>query len=67
MGERKTMKFDPEIHHRHSIRLRGYNYSQPGAYFVTIVTHGREPLFGEILKGEMHCIYSQLFLPYISA
>jgi putative transposase len=39
------IKFDPKIHHRRSIRLRGYDYSQSGAYFVTICTHNRELLF----------------------
>ncbi len=47
------MKFDPKIHHRHSIRLQGYDYSQSGAYYVTIVTHGRECVFGEIVNGKM--------------
>ncbi len=47
------MKFDPKIHHRRSIRLQGYDYSQAGAYFVTITTHGRECLFGEIHQGQM--------------
>ena len=47
------MPYDPERHHRRSIRLQGYDYSQPGAYFVTICTHGRECLFGEIVDGEM--------------
>jgi putative transposase len=47
------MKFDPKIHHRRSIRLKGYNYSQAGAYFVTIVAWRREMLFGEIVDGEM--------------
>jgi putative transposase len=37
------MKYDPYRHHRRSIRLRGYDYSQPGAYFITICTHNREP------------------------
>ena len=46
-------KFDPKIHHRRSIRLPGYDYSQAGAYYVTIVTHGREHLFGEVVNGEM--------------
>ncbi|HEY3311150.1 MAG TPA: transposase [Anaerolineales bacterium] len=46
-------KFDPKIHHRHSIRLPGYDYSRAGAYYVTIVTHGRENLFGEVLNGVM--------------
>jgi putative transposase len=54
---------DPKIHHcpfglaqtqgRHSIRLKGYDYSQAGAYFVTIVTQGREALFGEVVDGKM--------------
>ena len=38
---------------RHSIRLPGYDYSQAGAYFVTICTYNRRPLFGEIHDGEM--------------
>jgi len=40
-------------HHRHSIRIPGYDYSQAGAYFVTIVSHNRENLFGIIHDGEM--------------
>ena len=48
-----NLQFDPKIHHRRSIRLQGYDYSQSGAYFVTIVTYGRECLFGEIQNGEM--------------
>ena len=32
-------RYDPQKHHRRSIRLKGYDYSQPGAYFVTLVTH----------------------------
>ncbi|BBA35117.1 uncharacterized protein sS8_3174 [Methylocaldum marinum] len=38
---------------RRSIRLQGYDYSQAGAYFVTLCTHNRECLFGEIVNGEM--------------
>jgi putative transposase len=45
------LKFDPQTHHRRSIRLKGYDYSQPGAYFVTLVTWHRECLFGEIFDG----------------
>jgi REP element-mobilizing transposase RayT len=45
--------FDPSIHHRRSIRLKGYDYSQAGAYFITICTFLREHLLGEILDGEM--------------
>ena len=40
-------------HRRRSIRLPGYDYSQPGAYFVTICTRGRECVLGEVRSGEM--------------
>lgn len=48
------MKFDPQKYHRRSIRLPDYDYSQPGAYFITIVTRGRDCLFGEIRNGAMY-------------
>lgn len=38
---------------RKHIRLSGYDYSAEGGYFVTVVTHGREPLFGEVVDGEV--------------
>ena len=38
---------------RCSIRLKGYDYSQPGAYFITIVTQNRACLFGAVMDGEM--------------
>jgi putative transposase len=44
------MKANPKTHHRRSIRLKDYDYSQAGAYFVTLVTQGRVSLFGEIEK-----------------
>jgi REP element-mobilizing transposase RayT len=47
------MKFDPQKHHRRSIRYPGFDYAQSGAYFVTLVTHQRDALFGEIIDGEM--------------
>lgn len=46
-------KFDPEIHHRRSIRLKEYDYTQPGAYFITFCTYQRMHLFGEVVDGEM--------------
>jgi len=46
------MKYDPEKHHRRSVRLKGYDYEQSGAYFVTVVTQARACLFGEIADGE---------------
>jgi len=48
------MPYDPEKHHRRSIRLRGYDYSSPGKYFVTICVQQRKYLFGEISNGEMN-------------
>ncbi len=47
------MKYNPEIHDRNSIRLKGYDYSSAGFYFVTICTHKRQCLFGEIVNDEM--------------
>ncbi|MBI3378909.1 MAG: transposase [Nitrospirae bacterium] len=48
------MKYTPEIHHRRSIRLKDYDYSQAGAYFVTICTKDKECLLGAVAGGKMH-------------
>ncbi len=47
------MKYNREKHHRRSVRLKGYDYSDPGAYYVTICAWNRECIFGEIIDGEM--------------
>jgi REP element-mobilizing transposase RayT len=47
------MKYNPDIPGRRSLRLKDYDYTQPGAYFVTIVAWGRECLFGKVVDGEM--------------
>jgi len=47
------MKYNPEVHHRQSIRLKDFDYTRAGAYFVTVCTQGREGLFGEIKNGKM--------------
>ena len=47
------MKYDPDKHHRRSIRLPGYDYSQTGAYFVTICAYQRQCLFGDVVDGQM--------------
>jgi len=44
---------DKNKYNRRSIRLKNYDYSSPGAYFITICTHNRQCLFGEIVNGEM--------------
>jgi putative transposase len=50
----ETMKYDPNKHHRRSIRLKGYDYSQPGAYFVTICINGGLPTLGKICNSQMY-------------
>lgn len=45
--------YNPKIHHRRSIRLKGYDYSGKGLYFVTLCAQGRACLFGEIINQEM--------------
>ena len=47
------MKIDSQKYHRRSMRLQGYDYSSPGAYFKTIITFHREYLFGEMVDAEM--------------
>ena len=47
------MAYDPAKHHRRSIRLRGYDYSGPGAYFVTICVQGRECLLGSVVGSDI--------------
>ena len=47
------MTYNPKIHNRQSIRLKGYDYSQPGLYFITICVQNWLHLFGEIINGEM--------------
>ncbi len=41
-------KYNPKIHHRRSVRLKGYDYSKAGLYFVTICCQNKEHLFGKI-------------------
>ncbi len=48
------LSFSPNIHNRHSIRLRGYDYTCDGAYFITICTQDRSCLFGGITNNEMN-------------
>jgi REP element-mobilizing transposase RayT len=48
-----TMPYSPLKHHRRSIRLRGFDYSQAGAYFVTVCEVNRECIFGDVVNGEM--------------
>ena len=48
------MTYNPKKHHRRSIRLKGYDYSQAGLYFITICVKNRACLFGDIINGKMN-------------
>lgn len=48
-----TNHYDPRIHHRRSTRLKGYDYTQAGAYYITVVTQGRVCSLGEVADGAM--------------
>ena len=56
------MKYNPQIHHRRSIRLRGYDYSQAGAYFITICCNNRLLRFGTITEIDQDCSDVQIEL-----
>ncbi|HDQ44645.1 MAG TPA: transposase, partial [bacterium] len=47
------MIYHPEKHHRRSIRLQGYDYTQPGAYFITLCAYNHECLFGDVIDGNV--------------
>ena len=47
------MKYNPEKHHRCSIRLKGYDYSLEGLYFITICIQNHKCLFGKIVEDKM--------------
>ena len=49
----RQMSYNPEQHHRRSIRLRGYDYSSAGYYFVTVCTQQRRSLYGTVVDAEM--------------
>jgi putative transposase len=50
------MSSHPDMLHRRSIRLKGYDYAQSGAYFVTLCAHQRACLFGEIVVGARRAV-----------
>jgi REP element-mobilizing transposase RayT len=55
------MKYDPTKHHRRSIRLKGYDYTQTGAYFVTICTQNRECVLEDpIVNGIINDVWQAL-------
>ena len=47
------MVYNPEIHHRRSIRLKEFDYSSAGAYYITLCSFNRENIFGELENGRV--------------
>jgi len=47
------MNYDPAKHHRRSIRLKDYDYTQAGAYFITLCVENRACVLGDVIDGEM--------------
>lgn len=57
------MTYDPTKHHRRSIRLKGYDYRNAGAYFVTICVENRECLLDDpILRAIINDVWRALIL-----
>ena len=50
-SEERATTYNPRVHDRRSIRLTGYDYSQAGAYFVTVVVRDRSCSFGSVVDG----------------
>ena len=47
------MTYNPDIHHRKSIRYKGYDYSKAGYYYITICCQDKKCRFGHIQENEM--------------
>ena len=54
MNNQKIKMYNPEIHHRHSIRLKEYDYSSEGLYFITVCAQDKKCMFGKIINGDMY-------------
>ena len=52
ISPQKNKTYNPDIHHRMSIRLKGYDYAQAGLYFITICCYEKRHLFGEIVGAK---------------
>ncbi|HUN22516.1 MAG TPA: hypothetical protein PK299_05205 [Anaerolineales bacterium] len=46
-------RYNPQLYHRHSLRQKGFDYSQAAVYFVTLCLQNRDPLLGRIANGKM--------------
>jgi len=50
---KECMPYNPEKHHRRSMGLRNYDYSRPGAYFITACIQNRDCLLGNVASGKL--------------
>ena len=48
------MPYDPDKHDRQSIRLPGWDYRTPAAYFITVCTHEQRCILGTVTRGRMY-------------
>ncbi|MFH1612032.1 MAG: hypothetical protein ABH887_02085, partial [bacterium] len=55
------MQYNPQTHHRRSIRLENYDYSQEGCYFITICTQDRKCIFGDISENKNGEMFYRLY------
>ena len=53
--QRRFMTYNPDIHNRKSIRLKNYDYSKEGLYFITICVKNNERIFGEFVGTGSSC------------
>lgn len=51
------MRYDPLKHHRRSTRLRGFDYTLPGTYFITVCVHGGIEALGTLIEDEARVRY----------
>lgn len=54
---KQSVGYDPDTHHRRSVRFRGFDYARTGEYFLTLVAHHRQCLFGDIVDGRMELTF----------
>lgn len=52
-SQKQPVEYDPDTQHRRSVRFRGFDYARTGEYFLTLVAHHRQCLFGDIVDGRM--------------
>ena len=60
-----SMKYNPDIHKRRTIRLKDYDYSKKGMYYITICSHNREQILSKIMNLNMTVGADAHICPYV--